>query len=230
MLDLDYQGFKLIIRSHLNIEEIEFNLQVIEPKFGARVSTCVSFYEALCYFLSGERLLIHRYSGDHFKFHLTENRNIPAYSKSLGNFILLRKIEKAFGVTFQNVSGDEFYKQNQTDLKKLFAVAENGGYSVNEVDGIEFHALPDHVDWDKVVSNGFPSNEWVIFSTNEPMCISIFGVSVNLGLFEVEMFGPTIEWADRVKSSILLKTKDDNFIFRFLKFGNSPFIETQSLL
>lgn len=227
LLDIRYFNFEMKIKAYLHTTDIEVNLDVTEPEYGTRVSICVQFYEALCSFLDGERMLIHESETKPVNFHFTESRNQPIFSVRLKNFILLRKLEKFFKVRFQNVSTMELRKQSKKDLNNLLSVAENGVFVLEDAGGVDFNDLSAKVNWLQIVENGFPKDKWVIFSVSQPMIITVFGIPINLGFFEVEMYEPNIEWLDASKSSILLKTKDDTFVFRFLKYGKSPFKETE---
>ena len=227
LLDIQYFNFEMKIKAYLHTTDIEVNLDVTEPEYGTRVSICVQFYEALCSFLDGERMLIHESETKPVNFHFTESRNQPIFSVRLKNFILLRKLENFFKVRFQNVSTMELRKQSKKDLNNLLSVAENGAFVLEDAGGVDFNDLSAKVNWLQIVENGFPKDKWVIFSVSQPMIITVFGIPINLGFFEVEMYEPNIEWLDASKSSILLKTKDDTFVFRFLKYGKSPFKETE---
>jgi hypothetical protein len=230
LLDIKYFDFELIIKAQINTNNIEINLQVTEPENGARVSTCIQFYEAFCLFVDGEKILIHKDENEPIEFHLTENRNQPTFSDRLMNFLLLQKIENYFKVKFKNVSTMELKKQDQRDLANLLSIVKNGAFVLEDATGVNFNDLSSKIDWKQVVTSGFPKDRWVIFLASKPMIITVFGVPINLGLFEVEMYDPNIAWLDASKTSILAKTQDNKFIFRFVKYRKSPFMETKTVV
>jgi hypothetical protein len=229
LIGLELFGFKVNFNIDFGTPGVTLSLKVQEPEKGARISNYLRFYQALNLFLDGKTIVIHREQIRPIDYVFKTKNKITQFQRHLDGYEKLREIEKGYNVSFPNVCNAALTQLSRMDIEKLTCILKQGGYLVSDDQGYEFGKIPNDPELIKALKTGMPEGNFLILTPTERMIFSLLGQKIDPGDFQVELNEPALIWYRPESSSMLLKAIDNNFIFRFTKFGESPIKNTTTI-